>query len=1201
MQIAQLFVKSISRPINGVVKADELDESSIWQELDEFVVTRELDGHFRRFFSTYCEAIDHPNDPNIAGRTGIWISGFFGCGKSHFLKVLSYLLKNDDHTHDGQSKRAVEFFESKIKDAMVFGDIQRAVASNTDVILFNIDSKAVQDASGKKTILPVFLKVLNEMQGYSPDHPHIAHMERYLDSKGKLETFRNAFQKAGGMDWKAERDAYQFHHDEVIQAWCEATGQSKEAAEKWIDGAEESFALSVENFCKWVKEYLDSKGPQHQIIFLVDEVGQFIGSDTHLMLNLQTITEGLGTVCRGRAWIVVTSQENMDAVLGEMKTSKVNDFSKIQGRFKTRLSLSSANVDEVIQERLLKKKPEVVDDLKKIYDEKGDILQHQLGFTNGVTFPKFKDSEDFAKSYPFAPYQFRLVQRIFEEIRQKGATGLHLSRGERSVLDAFQDAGKQVADQEVGVLVPLYRFYPAIQEFLDTAVKKTIDHAGNNESLKSFDITLLKVLFLIRYVDEMKGNIDNLVTLCLDKIDGDRLALKKQIEESLARLENQTLISRSGENFFFLTNEERDINQEIKRVDLVGGEEARLLGKLIFEDVLKDQRKHRYSGNKMIFMFNRVCDGYPIGTRTDGALLVSCVTPLADDFALYQDGRCVLDSSQDGGQVLVRLSGSDTVEREIRAYAKTEKYLRAKVSDTLPPSTRRVHNDLAEENRIRWDNMRTLLSEMLTEAGYFVAGTRLETKATAPGACLDEAMEYLVKNTFSKMDYLKILHDKPEDTLKEIQAILRANDIGQQTLALQVEEGNPQAIDDVKSYVDLCGKTSRPVVLHEMIQKRYAMRPYGWPEMETALIVARLMVLGEIGLMTDGALLPAEKAYEPLTSPAKWRKITVVRRRVPPGPVIQKARSLGKELFSEMGPDGADALFTFLTAKLRDWRDNLNSYKTLADTGRYPGQQEIDDGLTLIKSLLACTDSFQFIERFNERKDELQDFAEQYRDVHQFYEHQRPVWEKLHRSSEKYMLNRHELEAHDQAGPGLRRMQEILGAKNPYGLIKEVDGLITTVDTVNSQLLSERRAKAIEKIDGHVATLKSDIGTASGDGSLHSQCLGPLEKLGSRVEGQDSLAHIAQAEEEAVRLYDAAVAKIEDYVAKKAAEAAKSAPTTTTPTPPTPVVRKQRVIRPAELVSVSYLETDKDVDKFLEALGKQLREAVANGERIQIR
>ena len=114
---------------------------------------------------------------------------------------------------------------------------------------------------------------------------------------------------------------------------------SQESAEKWIDGAEESFALTVENFCKWVKEYLDSKGPEHRLVFLVDEVGQFIGTDSHLMLNLQTITEELGTICKGRAWVVVTSQEDIDAVLGEMKQAKANDFSKIQGRFKTRVAV----------------------------------------------------------------------------------------------------------------------------------------------------------------------------------------------------------------------------------------------------------------------------------------------------------------------------------------------------------------------------------------------------------------------------------------------------------------------------------------------------------------------------------------------------------------------------------------------------------------------------------------------------------------------------------------------------------------------------------------------------------------------------------------------------------------------------------------------------------------------------------------------
>jgi len=206
MQIQNLFDRDIFRPINGVVKADQLDDSSVWQELDEFMVTKELDQHFRKFFSDYRDSIEHKYDPNVSGRIGVSVSGFFGSGKSHFIKVLSYLLRHRTHTHDGQSKKAVEFFESKIKDAMVFGDIKKAVASNTDVILFNIDSKA-GPMTGRDAILGVFLRVLNEMQGYSGDYPHIAHMERYLESKGKLERFREAFHDTTGLDWIKERDA----------------------------------------------------------------------------------------------------------------------------------------------------------------------------------------------------------------------------------------------------------------------------------------------------------------------------------------------------------------------------------------------------------------------------------------------------------------------------------------------------------------------------------------------------------------------------------------------------------------------------------------------------------------------------------------------------------------------------------------------------------------------------------------------------------------------------------------------------------------------------------------------------------------------------------------------------------------------------------------------------------------------------------
>ncbi|MDA1349799.1 MAG: BREX system P-loop protein BrxC, partial [Chloroflexi bacterium] len=427
MHIKDLFKRDIFRSINGVVKADQLDESTVWQELDEFVVTRELDDHFRRFFSAYLDAIDNPKDSDVAGKIGVWVSGFFGSGKSHFIKMLSYLLANEAHQYGGKSKKAVEFFESKVQDDMLRGDIKRAVASNTDVILFNIDAKAVAKA-GREAILAVFLKVLNEIEGYCPEHPHIAHMERHLDERGKLETFKSAFKEASGSEWQAERDAYEFNHDQVISAWCSATGQSVEAAEKWIDSAEERFSLSVENFCKWVQEYLKKRGPEHRLIFLVDEVGQFIGADTHLMLNLQTITEVLGTLCGGRVWVVVTSQEDIDAVLGDLRNTHAYDFSKIQDRFKTRLSLSSGNVDEVIQERLLAKQEAVVGQLEDLFREKGDILRNQISFSNvGMTFKQYRDSDDFCRNYPFAPYQFQLVQKVFEAIRKAGATGLNLS------------------------------------------------------------------------------------------------------------------------------------------------------------------------------------------------------------------------------------------------------------------------------------------------------------------------------------------------------------------------------------------------------------------------------------------------------------------------------------------------------------------------------------------------------------------------------------------------------------------------------------------------------------------------------------------------------------------------------------------------------------------------------------------------------
>src|SRR4029077_836067 len=153
--------------------------------------------------------------------------------------------------------------------------------------------------------------------------------------------------------------------------------------------------------------------------------------------------------------------------------------------------------------------------------------------------------------------------------------------------------------------------------------------------------------------------------------------------------------------------------------------------------------------------FNRRCDQFPVGNQKDGGLLVSVITPLADDYEIYDKGKGILDSTAEGGCVLIRLGNDESLGRELRACLQTQKYLSRKNDGTLSESTKRILRDFAEDNRERRERLTTLLGEMLAAAEYFVAGQSLKLKASSSWAALDEAMEYLIQNTFSKMDLLE--------------------------------------------------------------------------------------------------------------------------------------------------------------------------------------------------------------------------------------------------------------------------------------------------------------------------------------------------------------------------------------------------------------------------------------------------------------
>jgi hypothetical protein len=1207
MKIRELFLKPIDRPINGVIKADQMDAASVWQELEEYVVTKQISDYLRRFFDAYLAAIDRPNDAAITDRMGVWVSGFFGSGKSHFIKILSYLLENiaANNPETGDKRNAAQFFDhQKIKDAMLLADIQRAVQGTADVILFNIDAKA-DSKSDRDAILQVFLRVFNEKLGYCGDAPHIADMERHLVAKGTLDVFKAAFLASNGGSWEQGRDAVDFLRDDIVVALAKALRMSPESAGQWFDSARDNYRINIEGFAKVVNDYLATRSSSHKVIFLVDEVGQFIGASSPLMLSLQTITEQLGTQCKGRAWVIVTSQEDIDAAIGEANKAKSQDFSKIQGRFHTRLSLASSNTDEVIGERLLAKTEAAHVALRDAFASKSDVINNQLGFAgNSVTLRGFKDAAEFVTCYPFAPYQFTLLQKIFESIRKVGATGKHLSRGERSLLDAFQSAAVRNADHGIDALVPLYDFYPSIESFIDGMAKKSIDEAPLNPGLQPFDSLLLKAMFLIRYIpDIVKPSIDNLATLCIDQIDADKLALKRKIQESLTRLEQQRLVSRNGDLWFFLTNEERDVAREIGHVDVSASEKSRLLAELVFDEIHGAQNKVRHRDTKADYEFNRLLDGAP-WRQASHALSFEVLTPLGDDYERLQSAKCILRSSEGNGRAIVRLAEGERLDIEIALYLRIEKYIVSPKADQANPALKRILADRKDENRERRQRLVHQLTGLITTGDFFALGQSVQIKASSPDKVLDDLLNYLITNTYSKLPYLKV---RQADPIAEIRAVLSSDDITQQGLGLGGDEGNALAIAELRDYLQLAASQNR-VLLSDVVD-RFSGIPWGWkPEWETVLLVARMFMAGEIKLMLEGSDLEPVAAADPLTKSARFKQVSILKRKTADAGSLKRARELYRDLFQKMGREEEDSLVADFRSRLSDWQAELKGFVLTASTAHHPGKADIDSALSRVAQQLSIRDSYAFIEALLASKEDWLNTADDIHDLVNFYKTQITAWRKLLDGLLAFTDNREALTRVPQAAAALADLTLIRDNPKPFSQVNRIEPLLATVSAVNEHLALDKREKALLSIDRKIAEVQARLSGASATPDLGNKALRALQDIKIRIAGQTSIAQILYLQGQGGDAMDDAMALIDAANAPKPAAAPHVAVPGDTVNPlqtgqpnvPQPAPKATKVIRASELSSKAYLETEADVDTYLSKLKDALLSAVRAGQIARI-
>ena len=1056
MIIKDLFKKDIARPIQGVVTIGNEDEEQKWQELEEYVCTDEITKSFRTFIRRYRESITTPTE-----KMGVWITGFFGSGKSHFLKILGYILVNEVVA----GIRAAEYFDDKIKDELVLADIRQSAKANNKVVLFNIDSKAKSDSKSKtQAIMDIMLRAFNESVGYCGSSPWVADLERVLDEEGKLEDFVAKFEEISKRSWVQTRAKALLNRDSIIKALVAVRGMTEESAKAFVEDQTRNFTNTTEDFAKIVSKYCQAN--KARVVFLMDEVGQFIGDNTQLMLNLQTCVEDLGKYCRGQAWVVVTSQQELKAMIDSTK-DKQQDFSKIQGRFNTRLLLSGANADEVIKKRILEKKDTAVTPLRALYDANSSKLSNLILFQAKPTWSGYKDADEFKDVYPFVSYQFELLQKVFESIREHGMSeGKHLSQNERSLLDAFQTSAKQIAEMDSGILVPFDDFYQTIEQFIDYDIKTVFSNAERKPSLDKFDIRVLRILFMIKYVKDMPATIDRLATLMVGNINEDKAALKSRIFDALKRLEDETLIQKNGEEYDFLTNAEQDVNKQINISGYNEAEVQRTILDIIYDKVL-ESNKFRYEG-RYDFGLNRYVDSESKGPAGQDNITIRVCT----QFSGTKSAAEFQSESIRNNAIIIDLTEGSFIDELIRAnkIATFRRNNSASMSATLTEIMSKKSAEMSDRIKRAEDMIRAALRT----APIYLAGTLMDIKQKDGKDRIQDALKEMVKRDYFKLDLISTFYNDQ----KSILYMLTDSSI---TLFDISTDANKGAYDEILEKIRDDKRIARKTTVKSLVDF-FTKKPYGWRDLD---------ILGMTGYLWKNNLLQIlihDNVVDEKNNSFKndlSRKANIDTMVVRPKEIIDEAvlysvKRIMNDTYSENLPLDEAALKSGVVTFFERKRQFLADLKTKYGSD-YAGAKVAAEIYQDFQGILRSGDTLTIFNEIIERRDSLYEKAETLEQLEGFYKdgsHQQKNYQDAVEIIDWYTANSL-LEDLSRLQPVVDAISAIVSMDMPFKKMNELADLVFKASEIKEKVIEEKFKGTVYRLNQDRDTIKLELHEAT--------------------------------------------------------------------------------------------------------------------------
>ena len=895
------------------------------------------------------------------------------------------------------------------------------------------------------------------------------------------------------------------------------------------------------------------------------------------MLNLQTIAETLATTTKGNSWILVTSQEDMEKVVGDMSKSQQNDFSRIQARFKIKVPLTSANVDEVIEKRLLKKNKDAQTSLTSTYKKESALLDTLLSFSDsGVQFKGFKNDVDFANKMPFVSYQFDLFQQCRIALSTHNAfQGKHASVGERSMLGVFQQVIQNIEERGEDALVSFDLMFDGIRNELKGQIQTSIQLAERNLD-NLFAIKVLKALFLVKYFGNFKTTKRNISVLMIDNINIDLKKHEQNIDEALNLLENQSYVQRNGDVYEFLTDDEKDIEEEIKNTDIDDQAITNLLKEILFDDIIQ-VNKIKYNDNKQDYEFTSKIDGVVLGREKE--LEIEILTENYSDFTNITFIQSQMIASS-GMKIL--LPSNATFMKDLKMYIKTDKYNKQNQSTANKSEVKRILQDKGMQNAERRRNLKLIADNLLASADVFLNGEKIQKSQTSDGKTLVvNAFQNLIKTVYVNLRMLGATQFS-EDTFKQVIGG-KADDLFKSD-----DETMSEAESEILTIINRRKGQSDRTTLNDL-KTIFAKKPYGWYQNAVWTIVAKLYKRGKIEIKKDSNVLDDMDVIQALLNSASFANTLLEPQAVIDAKLVKDLKAVYAEAFDE-------------NCSLNDAKDVANAFKEklkamngdlaqlMVRKSELPFMSSLNEFKELVDKL--CKKEYTyFLTNIKDFEDDLLDTKENLLDpIKRFINgDQLKIYESIRTMVKSDVSNFEYVEGNE-----FNILKELLNNPMPYNgnSIKEAK---TAQDELTSKVLArilEEKTKAISATQKAIDDIKSKEEFMKLNDANQILIIAPFEEIIGKLREQRYIAVIR----------DTKTKTLESLFPRQLNEMIRLG---------TPIEEDGDVVNDPvphyisrTSIKVDFgkteLRTEADVDDYLEALKKAMLKQISENRRISL-